>query len=519
MKINILGGGPAGLFLSILMKEANHGDEITVIERDGPNDTFGWGIVFSAETFDFLEDVQPAILSDIKSASETWDNVVVGYRDETILVSGNRFSGIARLTFLNILHEHCRRLGVELKFHTNVETPERIAELADCDLLVGADGANSTVRQTYAEFFCPSVDLRRNRYIWLGTNKVFDGLNMLFRENEAGLFIAHAYRFSKTTSTFIVECPPETWWRAGFSTMSDDETCAYLAAVWRKELDGQPLRSNNFVRWLNFPLIQNKRWSHRNIVLLGDALHTAHFSIGSGTKLALEDAIALAPLFREHRRVEDALSHFQRVRQPVVEKFQAAAYNSLTWLEKVEAEMALPAVPFAYRLMTRSQRVSYRRIQQGDPGFVRRYDRWRDEQPPVGAIPAGFMDLFQKKSIGHLASLMSDGKPHVTSVWVDYDGEYLLINSAKGRQKDLNMEKRRHVAVEIDDPDNVNRFLSVRGEVVDVVERGADEHLDKLALRYLNRDRYPQSMRYPGEVRRVYKIRLDHVFVWDPFGS
>jgi len=530
MKINIVGAGPAGLYFAILMKKIDPAHDITIVERDGPNDTFGWGIVFSDKTFAFLKDSDEASYLDITAAAERWDNVDVVHRDHKISVRGNEFLGIARLTFLNILHKHCRNLGVDLRFHTNVTTPDRIAELADCDLLVGGDGANSLVRQTYSGFFCPSVDVRRNKYIWLGTRQLFHGLTMIFREAEAGLFIAHAYKFDKTTSTFIVECPPETWLKAGFDRVSEDETCAYLAEVFKSHLGGHPLLSNNFVRWLNFPLVKNKRWFHKNIVLLGDALHTAHFSIGSGTKLALEDAIALAGCFAPPLpppvrmggagggRVEAALPEFERVRKPVVEKFQDAALNSLTWLEDVQEHLQLEPVPFTYRLMTRSRRISYNRIKWGDPEFVAKYDAWRAQQPSAGPIPAEFLDLFQKKTFAHLATLMADGTPHVTSVYVDYDGQHILINSARGRQKDINMEKRRHVAIEIPDPDNPNRFLAVRGQVVEVTEQGADEHLDRLAQRYLNRDKYPDSMRFPGEVRCIYKILPKHVTVWDPFG-
>ncbi|MGH2522613.1 MAG: TIGR03618 family F420-dependent PPOX class oxidoreductase, partial [Anaerolineales bacterium] len=339
-----------------------------------------------------------------------------------------------------------------------------------------------------------------------------------FRQAEAGLFISHSYKFSPTHSTFIVECPPETWLEAGFAHRSDEATCAYLAEVFRDDLGGKPLLSNNFVRWLNFPLIKNKRWHHQNIVLLGDALHTAHFSIGSGTKLALEDAIALADSFRRCGAVACALPEFERVRKPVVEKFQAAALQSLVWLESVSDYLHLDPIPFAYRLMTRSRRVGFKRIQRADPDFADRYDAWRKAQSQVGPIPSEFLDLFQKKTFAHLATLMPDGTPHVTSVWVDYDGRHILINSARGRQKDRNMEQRPTVAVEITDPDDPNRFLAVRGPVVEITEEGADEHLDKLAKRYLDRDTYPPGMRFPGEVRCLYKIEPKHVSTWNPFG-
>src|SRR6266542_4317197 len=293
MRVKILGGGPAGLYFAILLNKRDPSHRITIVERDGPNDTFG---------------------------------------------RGNGFSGIARLTFLNILHQRCLDLGVEIRFHTAVADP---AELVDCDLLLGADGANSLLRRTYADFFQPSVDIRQNKYIWLGTSRLFHGLVMIFPQNAAGLFIAHAYKFSPTLSTFIVEVSPDAWAKAGFERMSEAETCAYLAGVFEDDLDGRPLLSNNFVKWLNFPLVKNKRWHYKHMVLVGDAAHTVHFSIGSGTKLALEDAIALANALHEQPTVEAALPAFERARKPVVDAFQAAALRSLTWLENVEQHLGL----------------------------------------------------------------------------------------------------------------------------------------------------------------------------------
>jgi len=522
MKINILGGGPAGLYFALLMKKQNPAHAITIMERDGPNDTFGWGIVFSEKTLLFLKDQDEPAYDAITAASQAWDYVVVGHKGETIKVAGNPISGVARLTFLNILHQRCRELGVDLRFHTNVTDVAPLA--ADCDLLVGADGANSLVRRTYEGFFLPSVDVRQNKFIWLGTQQPFDGLTMIFREAEAGLFISHSYKFSPTHSTFIVECPPETWLKAGFERMTDEQTCAYLAEVFKDDLGGHPLLSNNFVRWLNFPLVKNKRWHHApqqgaHVVLLGDALHTAHFSIGSGTKLALEDSIALAKAFAEYPAVADALPAFQKVRKPIVDEFQEAALRSLTWLENVKAYLPLDPIPFTYRHMTRSKRVGYNRLKRGDPNFVARYDEWRKGQPPSpGPISNDFLDLFQKRTFAHLATLMPDGTPHVTPVWVDYDGQFILVNSAKGRLKDKHMEARPDVAIEIQDPDNPDRYVLVRGPVVEITEEGADAHLDRLSPRYLNRPQYPPGMRFPGEVRRLYKILPKHVTTWDPFG-
>lgn len=376
MKITIVGGGPSGLYFAILMKKLDPAHEITIIERDGPDDTFGWGIVFSDQTFSYLKDNDEPSYAAISSNCEIWDNVDVVHRDQKITIRGNRFSGIGRLAFLNILQARCRELDVEIKFHMNVADP---AELKGSDLLVGADGANSIVRRTYSDSFQPSVEMRKNKYIWLGTKKLFHGLTLTFRENEAGLFIAHSYKFNKTTSTFIVECSEQTWARAGLDHTGDEETCEYLAEVFNKDLEGHRLLSNNFVRWLNFPLVKNRKWHHENVVLLGDALHTAHFSIGSGTKLALEDSIALAKCFEANPAVADALEEFQRVRKPIVDAYQEAAYSSLLMFENAEEDMHLDAIPFAYKMMTRSKKIDYEKLKRRDPAFIAAYDEWRQK--------------------------------------------------------------------------------------------------------------------------------------------
>jgi anthraniloyl-CoA monooxygenase len=376
MKINILGGGPAGLYFAILMKRLDPSNDITIIERDGPDDTFGWGIVFSDQTFSYLKDNDEASFNEIMRACQTWDNVDVVHKDQQVTIRGNRFSGIARLAFLNILQNRCRALGVELRFHTNVTD---LAAIDACDLLVGADGANSLVRRAYGEAFQPTIDWRKNKYIWLGTEQLFHGLTLTFREHDGGLFIAHSYKFNDTTSTFIVECSEATWANAGLENMSEAETCAYLAEVFKKDLGGHALLANHFVRWLNFPLIKNREWHHRNVVLLGDALHTAHFSIGSGTKLALEDAIALARCFTEGRDVEAALAEFQRARKPVIDAYQEAALASLLMFENAEEDLSLDPLPFAFKLMTRSKKIDYDKLRRRDPQFIAAYDAWREK--------------------------------------------------------------------------------------------------------------------------------------------
>lgn len=376
MRINIIGGGPAGLYFAILMKLQNPAHEITVCERDGPDDTFGWGIVFSDQTFNFLAECDQASFQQIVSNCEIWDSVEIVHRNEKITIRGNRFSSIGRLRFLNLLHARCCELGVELRFHSNITD---IEPLRDCDLLVGADGANSLVRRTFEAQFRPTIDLRRNKYIWLGTPQVFQALTLIFREDEAGHFIAHAYKFSQTTSTFIVECDETTWQQAGFATRTEAETCEYLQQVFAADLDGHPLLTNNFVRWINFPLIRNQHWWHANTVLLGDALHTAHFSIGSGTKLALEDAIALSRALTGQPEVAAALREFERLRKPVVESLQEAAYASLLLLENIHEDWPLAPLPFAYKIMTRSGRLTHDKLIRRDPVFIAAYDAWQQQ--------------------------------------------------------------------------------------------------------------------------------------------
>ena len=386
MKITIIGGGPSGLYFAILMKKLDRTHEITLLERDGPNDTFGWGIVFSDQTFAYLKDNDKKSFAAITRACKRWDNVDVVHKNQKVSIRGNKFSGIGRLAFLNILQKRCLDLGVDLRFETNVTD---LNELPPYDLLVGADGANSFVRSAFSKEFQPSLDMRKNRYIWLGTRQLFNGLTLIFREHEAGLFIAHAYKFNDTTSTFIVECNETTWRNARFDWKSDPETCLYLAEVFNADLGGHSLLSNNFVRWLNFPLVKNKRWHHNNIVLLGDALHTAHFSIGSGTKLAVEDSIALAKCFKAGNDLEQTLEEFQKVRKPVVDEYQDAAYASLLLFENAQKDLQLDPIPFAYKLMTRSKKIDYDNLKQRDPEFIAAYDKWKAEAEGRGRKAEG----------------------------------------------------------------------------------------------------------------------------------
>ena len=367
MKISIIGGGPAGMYFAILMKKANASHDITVYERNGPDDTFGWGVVFSGKTLANLRAADEESHAEIARAFEAWDNVDVVHGDEKISIHGNSFSGIARLQLLKILQRRCEELCVRLLFRTEIADVDALR--TSCDLLVAADGVNSTARKQYSEHFRPALDVRPNRYIWYGTNRLFHGLTLTFRENAAAVFAAHSYKFNQTTSTFIIECDVETWNTAGLSAMTEGQTRLYLEQVFAQDLQGQPLLSNNS-KWINFLLVKNERWFFENAVMIGDALHTAHFSIGSGTKLALEDSIALFECFETTETIEDALKRFESTRKPVIAAYQAAAYDSMRWFENAREYMNLSPLELAFALMTRSGRVDYEDLKRRDPAFI-----------------------------------------------------------------------------------------------------------------------------------------------------
>lgn len=372
MKITIIGGGPAGMYFAILLKTADAAHDITVYERNGRDDTFGWGVVFSGKTLANLRAADETSHADITRDFEAWDNVDVVKGNEKISIHGNSFSGIARIRLLKILQRRCEDLGIDMNFRSEITEIDSFRR--DCDLFVGVDGVNSTVRHAFAKQFQPSLSTRPNKYIWYGTNHLFHGLTLTFRENDAGVFAAHSYKFDKTTSTFIVECDPQTWANAGFAAMNDQDTRAYVADVFAHDLDGQPLLSNNS-KWINFVLVKNTNWYFDNVVLLGDALHTAHFSIGSGTKLAMEDAIALKGSFDRTPNVAAALAEFERIRKPIIENYQAAAYESMVWFENARDYMHLSPIELAYSLMKRSGRVDDEELRKRDAEFLARYER------------------------------------------------------------------------------------------------------------------------------------------------
>ncbi len=372
MKITILGGGPAGLFCGLLLKKANPGHDITIIERNPPDATYGWGVVFSERTLGAVQDADVTSARAITDRFVLWDAIDVHYRGQVIRCGGQVYAGIARKALLSLLQQRCSELGVTIRFRTEIADP---AAVADADAVIAADGINSVVRNTFEPVFKPRLRLGQAKYIWYGTTRWLDAFTFIFKEHTHGLFQVHAYPFDGETGTFIVECAEDVWRRAGLDQASETESIAYCERLFADELGGRRLLSNNS-RWVNFPTVTCARWHHRNIVLLGDAAHTAHFSIGSGTKLAMEDAIALANAFGRHRTIERAFNEFEATRRPVVETFQHAAAESRTYFENIRRYLHLDPLQFTFHLLTRSGRISYEALRLRDPAFGTNVDRW-----------------------------------------------------------------------------------------------------------------------------------------------
>jgi anthraniloyl-CoA monooxygenase len=368
-----IGGGPAGLFFAILMKLRDPAHRIRILERNRSNDTFGWGVVFSDETLGNIAAADPQSYAELAEAFAHWTDIDIHYRGEVVTSTGHGFSGLARRHLLDILQRRAAALGVELAFETEIGD---LAPYRDADLILAADGVNSRIRDLHAAHFVPQIDWRPNRFTWLGTTRQFAAFTFLFKENAHGLWRVHAYRFDATHSTFIVETTEAAWRAAGLDEASEDESVAYCERLFAEELQGHALLKNRSL-WRSFPTVRNAHWSHENIVLVGDAAHTAHFSIGSGTKLAMEDAVALAQAVAQHRRVPDALAAYEAERRPQVEATQRAAQASLQWFEETERYFGkIEKLQFAASLLTRSLRITHENLKVRDPGFVGRLDRW-----------------------------------------------------------------------------------------------------------------------------------------------
>jgi anthraniloyl-CoA monooxygenase len=373
VRIVSIGGGPAGLYFAILLKKADPTHDVTVLERNRADDTFGFGVVFSDATLDHFAQADSETAEAITRALAHWDDIVIHYQGQVLTSTGHGFSGLARQRLLDILQRRCRALGVRLEFQREITDLEAYR---DADLVLAADGVNSTVRAGYARHFGPEIDWRPNKFVWLGTTCPFPAFTFMFKESEHGLWRVHAYRYDRDYSTFILECTAETWQRAGLDRASEEDTVAFTQRLFARELGGHPVLENRSL-WRSFPTVRNARWHWQNVVLVGDAAHTAHFSIGSGTKLAMEDAIALARALGEHRQVPAALAAYEHERRPQVEAVQRAAQVSLEWFEQTERYHGrLEPIQFAFSLLTRSLRVTHENLRVRDTKFVKTVNGW-----------------------------------------------------------------------------------------------------------------------------------------------
>ncbi|MBL8350855.1 MAG: bifunctional salicylyl-CoA 5-hydroxylase/oxidoreductase [Burkholderiaceae bacterium] len=387
MKIVCIGGGPAGLYFGLLMKLRHPAHHITVVERNKPYDTFGWGVVFSDATMDNMRRCDPVTAAEIEQAFNHWDDIELHFKGQVIRSGGHGFVGIGRKRLLNILQARCEALGVELVFECEAGSD---ADYPDADLVIASDGINSRVRSTHAEVFQPDIVTRPNRYIWLGTRRLYDAFTFLFEKTEHGWFQAHIYKFDEQTSTFIVECPEPVWKAHGLDQADTAQSIAFCERLFAANLQGQPLLSNaRHLRgsaWLNFQRVSCAQWSFFNgrshVVLMGDAVHTAHFAIGSGTKLAIEDAIELAGLLHEAGHGADSLpavlQRYQALRRIDVLRLQNAAWNAMEWFEVCGERYCdqLDGAQFMYSMLTRSQRISHENLRLRDARWLGGFERW-----------------------------------------------------------------------------------------------------------------------------------------------
>jgi len=371
MRIAILGAGPAGLYLAYLIKRRDSSAELTVLEQNAPDATFGFGVVFSERALEFLRERDEETYAAIVPHMESWPDMTLSLRGERVVIDGIGFAAIGRLHLLQLLQARAASVGVTPVYGRAVKS---LDELAGYDLIVGADGVNSLVRRTHAQQLGASVRHLTNRFAWYGTSKRFETLTQTFIETEYGPFNAHHYRYETQRSTFLIEVDQATFERAGFARMGEVETIGFCERIFADVLDGHPLISNNSV-WRQFPLVHNARWSHGNCVLMGDALHTAHFSIGSGTRLAMEDASALDKALAAHGDVPAALTAYETARRPILEKLVAGANGSAEWYEQFARHMRLAPVDFAMSYITRSGRVDLERLRKLSPKFVARYEK------------------------------------------------------------------------------------------------------------------------------------------------
>jgi anthraniloyl-CoA monooxygenase len=400
MRIVCIGGGPAGLYFALLMKKQCPQHHVTVVERNRPFDTFGWGVVFSDATMESMRRWDPETAATIEDAFNHWDDIELVFKGRKIRTTGHGFVGIGRKRMLNILQERCLELGVELVFEREVQGDD---EFPEADLIISSDGVNSRIRAKYADVFKPDMLMRPNRYIWLGTDKCFDAFTFDFRRTQHGWFQAHIYRFDQNTSTFIVETTDEVFRAHGIDRMDQEESIAFCEALFAETLGGHRLLSNaRHLRgsaWLNFGRLVCEKWSHYNgrshVVLMGDSAHTAHFAIGSGTKLAIDDAIELTNQFNlighETEKIPAVLEAYEAARRVDVARIQNAARNAMEWFEVVGQRYADTLEPeqFMYSMLTRSQRISHENLRLRDPVWLEGYERWFAERAGAPPQPDG----------------------------------------------------------------------------------------------------------------------------------
>src|SRR3954454_1800715 len=405
MRIAVIGGGPGGLYLAALTKAPRPDTDIRVWERNAPDDTFGFGVVFSDETLGGIEHADPVVHARMAERFARWDDVDVHFRGTRTTVGGQGFAAMGRKDLLRILQQRCADLGVRVDFRT--EAPDVDSLARDFDLVVAADGVTSAAPPKYADVFGPSVDVRRNKYMWLGTDRVFEAFKFYVCETPYGVMQVHGYPYDAGHSTFIVEMPDDVWRRAGFASsagralppgISDEASIARIRELLGEILDGHEVLANNS-KWQSFPTVANRTWRHGNVVLLGDAAHTAHFSIGSGTKLAMEDALALVACLHEQPDVPAALEAYEEERRPVVLSTQRAAQASLEWFENIGQYVGQAPEQFAFNIVTRSRRITYDNLTLRDPEFVAGMDRWFAGEVGTGEVRP---PMFQPFRLGEL---------------------------------------------------------------------------------------------------------------------
>jgi len=379
LKINVVGGGPGGLYFSILMKLANPDHDITVYEQNSADDTFGFGVVFSDETLENFMGQDPVTYQEIRNQFAYWNEIEVRYRGERIRSGGHGFAGMARMTLLKIFQKRCAELGVKLNFETIIDDLDKVR---DADLVLGADGLNSFVRETHKDHFKPNIDYRQTKFVWLGTTQKFDAFTFIFKENEHGWFYNHAYQYGqgvgKAGSTWILETHEDTWKKAGLDQADEAETIAYFEELFADELDGHPLLSNKSI-WRNFPVVTAENWSHENIVLIGDAVHTAQFSIGSGTKIAMEDAITLSDAIIKEDSIPAAIKSYEVQRKDEVARLQRTALVSLGWYEHARRYNHLTPKQYAFNFLSRNKAVTYENLGLRDPDYGADINHWYAE--------------------------------------------------------------------------------------------------------------------------------------------